>query len=135
MERRLASASICLAFSFSSFSYAQVKEPAGGGEAPICSTEKVNGDCTLNIDRSYPIALPTLQMQPGKRITVNVINPLPFETLTLDPLSAQMIPGTDQAAGFINAVAPDLKGLSLISKSTMETLKLDSGRTMRTIPE
>ena len=72
-----------------------------------CSTEKVNGDCTLTIDRSYPVAMPTIQMRRGAKMTVVVTNPLGFETLSLDPQSAggpatsatPAAPGTGAYAG------------------------------------
>lgn len=76
-----------------------------------CSTEKVNDDCTITIDRSYPVATPTIQMRPGKTANVRVLNPLPFEVLSLDIQSGQALAGTDQVAGFLNAALPNLKGL------------------------
>ena len=30
-------------------------------DLPTCSTEKVNNDCVVNIDRRYPITMPTFQ--------------------------------------------------------------------------
>jgi hypothetical protein len=79
--------------------------------AQECSTEIVNGNCTVTIDRSYPVALPTIQMRPGKTLKVNVLNPLPFEILSLDLQSGQLVAGTDQTAGFLSAALPNLKGL------------------------
>jgi hypothetical protein len=77
---------------------------------PPCSTEKVNGDCFVNIDRRYPITMPTFQMKRGARITVYVFHPLPFEALTLDPGTAQAFEGSDQAAALVNSVVPIAKG-------------------------
>jgi hypothetical protein len=77
---------------------------------PACSTEKLNGDCFVNIDRRYPITMPTFQMKRGARITVYVFHPLPFEALTLDPGGAQAFEGSDQAAALVNAVVPIAKG-------------------------
>jgi hypothetical protein len=77
---------------------------------PVCSTEKVNGDCFLNIDRRYPISMPTFQMRKNAHITVYVFHPFAFESLTLDPGSAQAFEGTDQAAGLVNALIPLAKG-------------------------
>jgi hypothetical protein len=76
-----------------------------------CSTERVNNDCSITVDRSYPIVLPTIQIRHGKRVTVRVIQGLPFEILTLDLQSGQAIAGTDQTAGFLSAAIPNLKGL------------------------
>jgi hypothetical protein len=79
-----------------------------------CSTEKVNHeDCTVIVDRRYPITLPTIQMSPGKRVIVKVQDRLAFETLTLDETSATALPGTDQGAALLTAAIPDLKGLVL----------------------
>jgi len=77
---------------------------------PVCSTEKVNGDCFLNIDRRYPISMPTFQMRKNAHLTVYVFHPFAFESLTLDPGSAQAFEGTDQAAGLVNALIPLGKG-------------------------
>ncbi len=79
--------------------------------AQECSTEKVNDDCTVTIDRSYPVGLPTIQMRPGKKVTVKVLNGLPFEILSLDLQTGQAVPGTEQAAAFLTAALPNLKGL------------------------
>ena len=49
-----------------------------------CSTEKVNHDCTLTIDRVNLLQPPTLQMYPNAVVTVNIANGLPFETPSLD---------------------------------------------------
>ena len=35
-----------------------------------CSTEKANGDCTITVDRSYPVVLPTIQMRAGMNVHV-----------------------------------------------------------------
>ena len=84
-----------------------------------CSTEKINHqDCTVVIDRRYPITMPTFQMSPGKQVIVEVQNPLPFETLTLDETSATALPGTNQGAALITAALPDLKGLTLSTQVT-----------------
>lgn len=80
-------------------------------QAQSCSTEKVNHeDCHITIDRRYPVTLPTIQMSPGKRVTVYVDKPLEFETLSLDETGATALPGTDQLAAILTAAAPDFKG-------------------------
>ncbi|MGD0469249.1 MAG: hypothetical protein ABSA54_12805 [Terriglobales bacterium] len=50
-----------------------------------CSTEKVNSDCTITIDRTYPITPPTIQVHPGHMVVVVVKNPQVFESISLDP--------------------------------------------------
>jgi hypothetical protein len=77
---------------------------------PVCSTEKVNGNCFLNINRRYPISMPTFQMRRDAHVTVYVFHPFAFESLTLDAGAAQAFEGTDQAAGLLNAVTPYGKG-------------------------
>ena len=77
---------------------------------PVCSTEKVNGNCFFNIDRINPISMPTFQMKRGAKITVYVFHPFAFEALTLDPGAAQAFEGSDQAAALVNAVVPIAKG-------------------------
>jgi hypothetical protein len=80
-----------------------------------CSTEKVNDNCTITINRSYPIAFPPIQLRPGKSATIKVVTGLPFEILSLDLQTGQAVVGTDQTAGFLSAALPNLKGL-LISQ-------------------
>jgi hypothetical protein len=74
-----------------------------------CSTETVNGNCYINVDRRYPITLPTIQMRKGAHIVVKVYYPYAFETLTLDAGTAQAFEGTDQGAGLLTALLPQLK--------------------------
>src|ERR1700731_2798160 len=88
----------------------------------LCSTQKVNGDCTINIDRNYPVTLPTIQMRSGKKVTIDVVNPLPFESLTLDPQSIQAVAGTDQIANFFSSVLPSIKGVSAGSEYSAQML-------------
>jgi hypothetical protein len=76
-----------------------------------CSTETVNKDCTVTIDRSYPVGLPTIQMRPGAKVKVEITNPIPFESLSLDLQTGQALVGTDQTAAFVAAAVPNLKGL------------------------
>jgi hypothetical protein len=68
-----------------------------------CSTEKVNGSCTLTVDHSYPVTMPTVQMRPGARVRVKVVNTLPFEILSLDLQSTQALAGTDQTAALLTS--------------------------------
>lgn len=77
---------------------------------PRCSTEKINGNCFLNIDRRFPVAMPTIQMRKGAHVTVYVFYPFVFEALTLDAGVAQAIQGSDQASALLTAVAPVAKG-------------------------
>lgn len=111
MNRSLLPCVLSLTLLLTARSFAADPEP--------CSTEKINHqDCTVVIDRRYPITMPTFQMSPGKQVIVAVQSPLPFETLTLDETSATALPGTNQGAALITAALPDLKGLTLSTQLT-----------------
>ncbi len=84
--------------------------PATANYLPLCSTEKVNGNCFVNVNRRYPIALPTIRMRRDARITVYLFYPFAFEHVTLDPGPAAAYQGTDQAAALVNALIPLGKG-------------------------
>lgn len=77
---------------------------------PVCSTEKVNDNCFVNIDRRYPVTMPTFQMRRGSHITVYVFHPFSFENLTLDAGAPQAYEGTDQASSFVTGAVPFAKG-------------------------
>jgi hypothetical protein len=83
--------------------------PYSAAQAQECSTEKVNGSCTVTVDHSYPVTMPTIQMRPGARMRVRVVNALPFEILSLDLQSTQAVAGTDQSAAFLTSALPTLK--------------------------
>lgn len=81
-------------------------------DPPPCSTEKVNHvDCTLTINRWYPVTLPTIQMSQGKHIIVKLENPVPFESVSLDSTGTTLLPGSDQGAALLTAVIPNLNGI------------------------
>jgi hypothetical protein len=68
-------------------------------------------------------------MRKDARIRVSVVEPLPYETLSLDPVSFQAAPPTDQTQGFITALLPSLKGVStpvLSPKSQLLRRTIDS---------
>lgn len=80
-----------------------------------CSTEKINtNDCKVTIDRAYPVTLPTIQMKKGK-VTVFLANPLPFESLSLDLQSAQLVAGTDQTQGIATGLLAQAKSFLVLS--------------------
>ncbi|HWY19621.1 MAG TPA: hypothetical protein VNX26_00275 [Candidatus Acidoferrum sp.] len=84
-----------------------------------CSTEKVNGSCTVTVDHSYPVTMPTIQMRPGARVKVEVVNALPFEILSLDLQSTQAVVGTDQTTAFLTSALPTLKNFVSGTQSTV----------------
>ncbi len=82
-----------------------------GSKLPVCSTETINGNCLVNIDPNYPITMPTFSMRPGCHITVKVLHPFSFQSLTLDPGVAQAMQGTDQAAALLPSAVSNAKNL------------------------
>lgn len=104
---------------------------------PVCSTEKVNGNCSINIDRMNPITMPTIQMKRGAKITVYVFHPFAFEALTLDPGTWQAFEGSDQAAAVANALFPIAKGavfgVTGLSATNSANLELQSKTLMNTM--
>lgn len=80
--------------------------------AQLCSTQKVNGNCALVFDRLDPVSLPTIQMRENARISVSVKQPLPYETLSLDPQTFQAIAPADQTQGLVAGILPSLKAVS-----------------------
>jgi hypothetical protein len=89
-------------------------------QLPQCSTQKVNGNCALVFDRLNPVSLPTIQMRPDARISISVVGPLPYEALSLDPQSFQGVTPSDQTQGFVSALMPSLKGVSVPKVSALE---------------
>jgi hypothetical protein len=83
--------------------------PAAADE---CSTEKVNhADCTVTVDRYYPVVPPTIQMSKNRKVTVRLEHSLPFESASLDLQSAQAVAGTDQTAAIVTAALAQAKSL------------------------
>jgi hypothetical protein len=81
---------------------------------PRCSTEKVNGDCYVNINRFYPYSYPGFMIKPKSSVTVNVFNPFGFEKLTLETSApANIYEGTDQFGSLVTAISPGLKGTTI----------------------
>jgi len=74
-----------------------------------CSTEKVNHDCTLTIDRVNLLQPPTLQMYPRAVVTVKIKNALPFEQVSLDWQSSTGSSTPDQASAILNALSSSLQ--------------------------
>jgi hypothetical protein len=73
-----------------------------------CSTEKVNGDCYVIVDRTNPLQLPTLQMYPGKTVEVRIQNGLPFELVSLDWQNSTASLTPDPSNAILTALDPAL---------------------------
>ena len=54
-----------------------------------CSYTGLNSGCTITINRAQPITPPTIYVKRNKRVTVVVLNPSPFETLSFDLTSVK----------------------------------------------
>ncbi|MGO8718682.1 MAG: hypothetical protein ACLQMO_05625 [Acidobacteriaceae bacterium] len=68
-----------------------------------CSYTGLNRDCEITIDRARPATPPTIYARRGSTITILVINPSPFEALSLDFKSAQVIVPPDTFQAFMSA--------------------------------
>lgn len=79
-----------------------------------CSTEKVNHDCTLTINRVNLLQPTTLQMYPGTVVTVKIKNALPFEQVSLDWQSSTGNLAPDQASAILNALNSSLQKVALV---------------------
>ena len=74
-----------------------------------CSTEKVNHDCTLTIDRVNPFQPPTLQMYPNAVVTVQIKNALRYEYLSLDWQSTSGVLMPDPSSTVLSALQANLE--------------------------
>jgi hypothetical protein len=89
--------------------------PAARGQSNTCAYSGINGDCALTLDRQNPIAPPTIYVRHGKKVTVTVTNPLPFEHLSMDlKAAAEQVP-VDQFANAFQSITTALGGLEIIS--------------------
>ena len=80
-----------------------------------CSYTGLNGsECTVVIDRSFPSAPATLYTRRGSTIDVLVVNPSPFEQLSLDFTSAKVVVPTDSFQAFMSAQSGNLQKFSVV---------------------
>jgi hypothetical protein len=84
-------------------------------QSKTCAYSAVNSDCALTLDRQNPIAPPTIYVRHGKKVTVAVRNPFPFEHLSMDlKTAAEQVP-VDQFANAFQSITSALGGLEIIS--------------------
>jgi len=81
----------------------------------VCSYTALNGDCTITIDRLNPITPPTIYATPSAKITVAVINPSPYENLTLDWKSTTAAVPPDTFSTVLSALTGNL-GKIIVSR-------------------
>ncbi|MBB5337830.1 hypothetical protein [Tunturiibacter gelidoferens] len=91
-----------------------------------CSYTALNGSCTVTINRLHPISTATIYARRGSRITVIVLNPSPFEDLSLDLKSATAQAPPDQfAKGFTNLTSA-LAGFEISQPHGLSARALDA---------
>jgi len=89
----------------------RAKDLAAIKALPECSLAKTNKRCRLTVDRSKPVAPPTIQMYSGQGVTVVVENPKPFERYFLDYASGQANLKPDVASSIVQGLLPSLQKL------------------------
>lgn len=80
----------------------------------VCSVAKTNMSCELTIDRSNPVAPPTIQMYSDQTLTVKLLNPLPSERYFLDFSTGVATATPDQAAAITTALTTNLGKLTAL---------------------
>lgn len=81
----------------------------------FCSYTALNGDCTIFIDRLDPITPPTVYARPIARITIQVINPSPFENLSLDWKSTTAVVPPDTFSAVFSALTGNLGKITVLT--------------------
>ena len=81
-----------------------------------CSYVALNGSCTVTIDRLNPIVPPTIYAKRDAVITVNVINPSPFEDLTLDWKSTTAVLPPDIFSTIFSALTGNLGKITVLTQ-------------------
>jgi hypothetical protein len=89
---------------------------------PECSLSKTNNACRLAIDRSNPVAPPTVQMYSDQRLTVVVKNPKFYERYFLDYQSGQATLTPDVASSIIQALLVPLGKLAFSANFMVATV-------------
>jgi hypothetical protein len=80
----------------------------------VCSVAKTNTSCELTIDRTNPVAPPTIQMYSDQTLTVEIINPQPFERYFLDFSSGVATAAPDEASAITTALTANLGKLTAL---------------------
>lgn len=83
-------------------------------DKPTCSYTGLNGTCTITIDRLDPITPPTVYARPNAKIKIVVINPSPFENLTLDWKSTTAILPPDTFSTVFSAITGNLGKITVV---------------------
>lgn len=86
-----------------------------------CSYTGLNGgECTVVIDRSLPSSPATIYAHRGSTIKVLVVNPSPFEQLSLDFSSSKVIVPTDSFQALMTGQSGNLQKLSIVDLTVRE---------------
>lgn len=113
---------------------AQTKCSQTAVQEPDCSYEAMNGNCVVEIDRWNPITPPTIYMHRGSRLTVRIIHPSPFETLSLDPKSDNVQPPPDQYQSNFTTIATAIGALEISvppPPGKFEAVKVPTGEILK----
>jgi hypothetical protein len=104
---------------------------------PECSLAKTNKTCRLTVDRSKPVAPPTIQMYSGQGVTVVVENPKPFERYFLDYSSGQANLKPDVASSIVQGLLPSVQKLGEFKVQGFDPgdKKTDMCANMKNIPK
>ena len=85
-------------------------------DKPTCSYAGLNGSCAITIDRLNPVTPPTIYAKPNAVITVTVINPSPFEDLTLDWKSTTAVLPPDSFSNVFSALTGSLGKITIVGQ-------------------
>lgn len=79
-------------------------------DQPACSYTGLNGSCTITINRLSPVTPPTIYAKTNAVIKVVVVNPSPFEDLTLDWSSTTVVVPPDTLASLLSSSVTGVVG-------------------------
>ena len=98
---------------------------------PLCSTQIANSDCTLAIDRYFPLTYPSIQMRKKATLHVKLNNSFPFERVALTLTNVPTGTPADQTQNLASSIFPSLKGMNFVQWTgkmvTLDAALLDSG--------
>jgi hypothetical protein len=86
-----------------------IVQRVGAQQLTECSLTKTNKSCAIVIDRSNPVAPPTIQMYSGESVTVVVRDPKYFERYFLDYQSGTATLKPDVASSIVQGLLPSLQ--------------------------
>lgn len=95
--------------------FSKTAEAADCGDGrPICSYNATNKSCTVKINRLDPITPPTIYVQRGCVVSVEVANPSPIEDLTLDWKSSATVIPPDTFLSAFSSISATLGKVTIV---------------------